>query len=123
IEIDPGRLERNLARIRALAPGAAVIASVKANAYGHGILPIGRRLAAAGCEMLATGSYHEATALRRAGIETPILMLGHCLPHAYSELIRERLIPTIHAPGQAEALNRAAGDETIEVFVKVDAGL
>ncbi len=123
IEIDLARLERNLGRIRACAPGMAVIASVKANGYGHGIVPIGRRLAGAGCDMLATGAFHEAVALREAGVELPILMFGHCLPEAYPHLLRHRLIPTLHAPGQAEALERAAGEGVAEAFVKVDAGL
>lgn len=123
IEIDLGRLEQNLARVRAVAGGAAIIASVKANAYGHGILAVSRTLERAGCEMLATGSFREAVALRDGGVKLPILMFGHCLPQAYPALIRKNLIPTLHTPGQADALNEAAGQHTVEAFIKVDAGL
>ncbi len=123
IEVDLGRLEQNLARVRAITGDAAIIASVKANAYGHGVLAVSRTLERAGCEMLATGSFREAVALRDGGVNLPILMFGHCLPQAYPALIRKNLIPTLHAPGQAEALNEAAGQHTVDAFIKVDAGL
>lgn len=123
IEVDIGRLERNLTRIRTLAGNVAIIASVKANAYGHGVLAVSRTLENAGCEMLATGSFREAVSMRAEGVRLPILMFGHCLPKAYPALIRNRLIPTLHAPKQPEALNEAAGAHMVDAFVKVDAGL
>ncbi len=123
IEVDMGRLERNFERIRELAGKAAIIASVKANAYGHGVLAVSRTLERAGCEMLATGSFREALSLRANGVRLPILMFGHCLPEAYPALIQNQLIPTLHAPGQPEALNEAAGTHVADAFIKVDAGL
>ena len=73
LEIDLDALEANLTQIRnRIRPGIAIIASVKANAYGHGIVPVARRLAAAGVEVLATGSFADAVAMYDAGI--PIVL-------------------------------------------------
>src|SRR5690606_16164590 len=72
---------------------------------------------------LATGSFREAVALRNCGVNLPILMFGHCLPQAYPALIGNNLIPTLHAQGQAEALNEAPCQRTVDVFIKVHAGL
>ena len=64
MEIDTSALASNLAEIRRrVGLGVQVIASVKANAYGHGIIPVARALEASGVEMLATGSFAEAKAV------------------------------------------------------------
>lgn len=121
--IDLDALEANLVEIRKRTrPGVAVIASVKANAYGHGILPVGRRLAAAGVEVLATGSFADAAALRGDGIGTPILMMGGALPTAVPELLRYELIPTVHNRELADAV-AASGRGRTPIYIKVDCGL
>ncbi|HEY9053694.1 MAG TPA: alanine racemase, partial [Rectinemataceae bacterium] len=74
--IDLAALEGNLARIKALAHPAKVCAVVKADAYGHGAVPIARRLSEAGADFLAVAFLEEALELRRAGISMPILVLG-----------------------------------------------
>ena len=81
MELDRSALIHNVGEIRRyIGDGVKIIASVKANAYGHGIEPVGRMLSQARVEMLATGSFDEAVALRDAGIETPILLLAGALP-------------------------------------------
>jgi alanine racemase len=121
MRIDLDALDANLATIRALAPGMAIVASVKANAYGHGIGPIARRLAARGVEVLATGSISDAHAMRDAGIATPIPMMGGALPSAIPELLRHDLIPTVHGPELAEAVATNA-TRRMPIYVKVDCG-
>ena len=72
---DLDALERNYREVvRRVGPDIKVIASVKADAYGHGALSCAKRLAAAGAYALATGDIGEAIAMRAAGIRTPILM-------------------------------------------------
>ena len=125
MDIDLGALDANTALIRRLArPGTAIIASVKANAYGHGIVPVAKRLAAANVEVLATGSIADAKALRQAGIAAPILMMGGALPTAIPRLVADDLIPTIHGPELADAVASAAigAGRRISVYVKVDCG-
>lgn len=122
MHVDLDALVSNLALVRRLArPGNAVIASLKANAYGHGILPIAHRLAAAGADMLATGSFNDALAMRRDGIETPILMMGGALPRAMPELLRHDLIATVHCQDIADAVAACATRRT-PVYIKVDCG-
>ena len=81
MEIDAQALRHNLKQIRKrAASNVMVIGSVKANGYGHGILPICKILEEAGVDMLTTGSFSDARILRNEGITTPIVMLGGALP-------------------------------------------
>ena len=123
VEFDHGAIAGNLAAIRQrIDPEMQIIASVKANAYGHGIVAVGRKLAAAGVEMLATGSYDDAVRLRQSGIRLPILMFGAALPPAVPAFREHDLIVTIHNRETAEAAI-AAGSDPTPCFVKVDCGL
>src|SRR5262245_48424816 len=76
LEIDEDALANNLAVFRDLAgPGVALNAVVKADAYGHGLKPVGRLFESAGADRLCVASLDEALALRAAGIEANILVL------------------------------------------------
>ena len=122
MDIDLDALEANVAEIRRrIRPGIAIIASVKANAYGHGIVAVGKRLEETGVEVLATGSFADAVALREAGIETPILMMGGALPAAIPELLRIDLIPTVHNQELAKAVAETVTKST-PIYIKVDCG-
>ena len=126
LTLDAAALRGNLAEIRRrAAPGVQVIASVKANAYGHGIGPVARVLADAGVEMLATGSFSEAKAIRAAGISTPILMLAGTLPEGMKNLVGAGLIPTVYdmAGAQAAAHAATANGTAAAIFIKVDCGM
>lgn len=126
MELDLNALRGNLAEIRRrAAPGVGVIASVKANAYGHGILPVARELEAVGVEMLATGSFTEAKAMRAAGIEVPILMLAGALPEGIAALVEAGLTPTVYDGAGARAASEAGTRAGVSapVFVKVDCGM
>jgi len=74
--IDLAALRANLASVRAMAPGQALIAVVKADGYGHGGPRVARALAEAGAEMLAVLTVDEARPVREAGVEVPILVLA-----------------------------------------------
>uniref|UniRef100_UPI0025966111 alanine racemase n=1 Tax=uncultured Serratia sp. TaxID=239175 RepID=UPI0025966111 len=66
-----GAIENNLQVVRRFAPGAKVWAVVKANAYGHGAVPVAKKLEELGCDMLAVACVAEAAQLRQAGITLP----------------------------------------------------
>lgn len=118
-----GTLDRNCRALTArLKPGTHIIASIKADAYGHGVVPIAERLAASGVFALATGDFDEAVAVRRAGIAGKILMFGGNLPDAMGDLLEHDLIPTIYNMAAAEAVSKAAAKPTA-VYIKVDCGL
>ena len=128
MEIDAQALRHNLKQIRKrAASNVMVIGSVKANGYGHGVLPICKILEEAGVDMLTTGSFSDARILRNEGITTPIVMLGGALPVGISELVQEKVIPTIYNIEAANAVDVAAGsmgaNGKIPVFIKVDCGM
>ena len=123
MELDASALLDNVGEIRrCIGDGVKIIASVKANAYGHGIEPVGQVLSQAGVEMLATGSFAEAVALRDAGVKTPILLLAGALPNALGDVVARGFIPTIYDMDGARAVDNVA-KVTAPVFVKVDCGL
>jgi alanine racemase len=121
-ELDFQALAHNLAVVRGLAGQRRLIASVKANAYGHGAVPVGRELARLGVETLWTGSIDEARAMRAAGIGARLLLFGGYLPADIPELLQHELTPTIYDRAGAEAVSAAASGPTA-IYVKVDSGL
>lgn len=84
-EVNLDALLHNLGQIRALAPGASVLAVVKANAYGHGAVQVARALEPAGVAAFGVSLVEEGVDLRRAGVEADILVLGA----AYSDYAEE----------------------------------
>ncbi len=127
MELDASALVHNLGEVRQrIGGGVRIIASVKANGYGHGIVPVARVLADAGVDMLATGSFAEALALRAAGVETPVLLLAGTLPGGMGDVVAQGFIPTIIDLAGAQAVNRAvslAATAPTDIFIKVDSGL
>ena len=121
-EIDFGALAHNLAVVQRLAGRRRLIASVKANAYGHGALTMARELARLGVETLWTGSIDEALAILGAGIGARLLLFGGYLPSDIPGLLRHGLTPTIYDRAGAEAASVAANGP-VPVYVKVDSGL
>lgn len=107
--------------VRRCRPGVRIIGSVKANAYGHGVVPVARTLAAEGVGLLATGSLEEAIAVRASGVATGLLLLGTYLPAAMPEILAHGVVPTVWTLELARAASRAATTAT-GVYVKVDAG-
>ncbi|MDE6589128.1 MAG: alanine racemase, partial [Oscillospiraceae bacterium] len=74
-EISLGSLEHNYRALRSCAPDSKFLGTVKANGYGHGAIPIARRLVELGTDYLAVACLDEAAELRQAGITAPILIL------------------------------------------------
>ena len=99
-----------------------LIVPVKANAYGHGAVAVGRHLEQIGVDAIATANVDEAIELRAAGVRLPILMYASQLPAATSQLLAHGLTPTIADRAGLEAAAAAAGEEPVAVHVEVDAG-
>lgn len=119
-------IEENYRRIRAaLPPRVQVIAVVKADAYGHGAVPVARRLEAAGADMFAVAILEEALALREAGVMRPILILGGVAPGDEREAVRARVSPAVFAPDALARLEAAAVAENTpaRAHLKVDTGM
>jgi alanine racemase len=117
-------LRRNLGVVRQrLAPGTELIACVKANAYGHGVVPVSAGLEAAGVRWLSLGSPADALALRAAGITCDILLFPTGDGGDPGPLTEAGITVGIQSLDEAEAIARAAGVRPPAVFLKIDSGL
>ncbi len=118
-------LRWNLTMIRRKAGSAAVCAMVKANAYGHGLVPIARALVADGVDFLGVALVDEAVALREAGITIPILVLTPNEDHEAGLIVRHELTPVICSLEQARLLAHAASMEhmVLQGHLYVDTGM
>lgn len=120
LDIDLDAVERNYLECCRLAGSRAVIASVKADGYGHGAVEIARAVARRGCRSVWTGNVEEALAIRRALPELKVLLFGGAAPEALAELAAAGLVPTVCDLAGARA---AAARGPAALCVKVDAGL
>jgi len=125
-EISVSALEHNLSEVRRLVgPQTEIMAVVKANAYGHGLVPAARVFAGKGADWLGVARASEAVELRRAGLSLPILVLGYTPPEQYPYLLDYNITQTIYDFELARMLSEAAGErgQTAKVHLKVDTGM
>jgi alanine racemase len=116
--VDLSAIERNCARLAAVAAPARLCAVVKANGYGHGAVPIARAAQAGGAEWLAVAAAAEAAELRSAGIEGPLLVMG--------ALSAEEVDVALGARADVVAWREdfiASLPEGVGVHVKLDTGM
>ncbi len=123
-EIDLGAIENNI-RFYRQHTGAQVMAIVKANAYGHGAVPVAQACLRAGATWLGVARPEEALELRRAGITEPVLLLGYTAPGRYEEAIANRVSLTVWSAEQVQIASDAAMKigETARLHIKVDSGM
>ncbi|MCI0342819.1 MAG: alanine racemase [Planctomycetales bacterium] len=106
-------------------PAVQICAVVKADAYGHGAVEVGRRLVREGAAALAVADSGESTALRKAGIRAPLLALGPVLPDEAPALARARASVAVADPSDLpplEAAGEAVG-RALAVHLLVDTGM
>ncbi|MEK7703775.1 MAG: alanine racemase [Myxococcota bacterium] len=121
--VELAAIRHNLGVVRRLVGERAVCGLVKADAYGHGLVPVARTLAAAGVDFLAVALVEEGVTLRQSGIETPILVLGGALEGGYDALVAERLTPALFRLEHLDRLARAVGHGSCDFHLKVDTGM
>jgi len=120
--IDSAALAHNLGVARAAAAKSKVLAVVKANGYGHGLLRVARALR--GADGFAVLTLDEAAQLRAEGYTHPIVLLeGFFSPDELPEMARLRLRPVIHREDQVDILARARLENRLDVLLKVDTGM
>jgi alanine racemase len=125
-EIQLGAIARNVATARRLAGTATqVMAVVKADAYGHGAVPVAMAALEAGATWLAVACPEEAAPLRDVGIRVPIFVLGPVSPEQAEVSVRLGLDQCVSDPAQAEPLaNEAARvQRAVRIHLKVDTGM
>ncbi len=122
-EIDLDAIAHNVQAIKAfVGSNVEIIASVKANAYGHGLLPVSRTALEAGASRLAAHRIQVAVTLRESGITAPILLMGHTPPSGVDLVLRNRITPTLVDWNTARLIS-AHAEEPTPVHVKIDTGM
>jgi alanine racemase len=126
VAIDLDNLVWNIQRTRDfLDPSVRILLTVKADAYGHGALPIARAAVREGVHMLGVATLDEGIELRDGGVEAPILILSPILPEEIPEVLKRRLAVTV----STRTFARAAGEKAVSlgsslpVHVEVDTGM
>ena len=114
LKIDLDAIQDNFSAIREKA-GVPVMAVVKANAYGHGAVQVARLLEK-DCAFFGVASVSEALELRRAGLEKPILILGHTPTAAFPEIVKENIRPAICDYEEAQILSQEAQKQESKYF-------
>jgi alanine racemase len=125
-EVRLDAVRHNLAALRRIvAPGVKVLGVVKADAYGHGLVPVARALESAGIDMLGVVMVEEGVALRQAGLALPILMMGTIPQDETEALLAHDLRPTVGDVETLDRLDRAAraAGKRAAAHLKVDTGM
>ena len=125
-EIDLSNLEHNYRALRAMLPqGCRFLGVVKADAYGHGAVPVARTLEKLGAEYLAVACLDEAVELRQAGITAPILILGYTPVENAGLLLEYGITQTVYDGEMAKALSDAAtaAGRKLRIHLKADTGM
>ncbi|MDA8040715.1 MAG: alanine racemase [Actinomycetota bacterium] len=126
VEVDLGAISENAAVLARIAAPAELCAVVKADAYGHGAVPVAAAALRGGASELAVALVDEGVELREAGITAPILVLSEPGREAMAEAFARRLTPTIYTPDGVALARHAAGARgggPWPVEVKVDTGM
>jgi alanine racemase len=125
-EIDLGSLRSNVQAIQeVVGEKTKIMAVVKANAYGHGAIEVGKAALDSGAVCLGVSSLVEAKQLRSAGIRAPVVILGYTPAENYLEIVDQEITPTIRSVDVAKSLLTAARrrEKSLKIWVKVDTGM
>jgi alanine racemase len=123
--IDLNALAHNSREVIRRAGERKVLAVVKAQAYGHGAIPVSRRLVELGCHMLGVALVEEGQDLRDAGITAPILVMAPVFPEQSGVIVTAKLTPVVYTLAMTRALSDVAAGtgRTLGVHVKIDTGM
>lgn len=126
VTVDLSAIAHNVRVVKAhLTRDTTLMAVVKADAYGHGALPVARAAVGAGAGMLGVAMPEEGIALRRGGMDVPILVLGAIDPSAAEAVVASGLIQTVCTKEVLLALSKAAEKlgRCASVHIKIDTGM
>jgi alanine racemase len=126
LEVDLEAIAHNVRRVvEMVGPQVAVMAVLKADGYGHGMVRVARTALNNGARYLGVASINEGAVLRRAGITTPVLILGYTPAWQARELVLNGLSATVFGLDVARALSVAAKelDRQVQLHIKVDTGM
>jgi alanine racemase len=121
--IDCNALQWNLRKVRETAPNSKILAMVKANGYGHGIVNVAKALKTANA--FGVACIEEACELRRLGIAARIILMEGFFngKEELQEIVHLNLEPIIHHAGQVKALQQGEGLKSLSVWIKINTGM
>lgn len=122
-EIDLEAVAENFRLVRDHVRGTRVCAVVKADAYGHGVVPVAARLQQEGVDAFGVALAEEGLELREAGITSGILVLNGVYGDAHRDVLEAGLTPVVYDLAQVEAFHRAWNGARFGVHIKVDTGM
>ena len=122
-EIHLDRVQRNLKRVRDAVGGRGVWAVIKANAYGHGSVPVGRALESGGVAGLAVSSLEEGLELREGGVACPVMILGGLRPDALPLASAQRFTLAVVGPEHLDAYADMLRSHPVRLHLKLDTGM
>jgi len=126
IEISLDAVEKNVKAFKKhINKASKLMAVVKADGYGHGAVQVAKTAIEAGAEYLGVAFLDEALELRRAGIKTPILILGYTSPQAVEEAVKHDITITVFTKEVITEIEKAARalNITAKIHVKIDSGM
>lgn len=126
LSTDFGLMEKNLNTVREVLPkGCAVIAVIKANAYGHGVIPVAKKLSELGVDRFAVACMDEALEVRNGGIAGDIIVLGNTAPEDAAAAAESNVTLACTGPDNLKALAKAAEtlDKPLKVHLAVNTGM
>jgi alanine racemase len=125
-QIDLDALAFNFRQLQKRVPkGVKILAVVKADAYGHGAVPISRKLEKIGVEYLGVAIAEEGVELRKGGVKAPILVLGGIYDGDIEKIFRFNLTPVVFHKDTLKSISKVApgGKKKVRVHLKVDTGM
>ena len=125
-EIDLGALEFNYRQLQKRVPRwVKFLAVVKADAYGHGAVPVSLKLEKLGVEYLGVATSEEGVVLRKGGAKTPILILGGIYGGEVDDVFKYHLTPVVFRKDTLQLLSKKAENRRrkVKVHLKVDTGM
>jgi len=126
VEVDLSQLDANFLALRQLLPSSVkIMAVIKADAYGHGTVPVGQHLQQVGVDALAVAILEEALTLRKAGVHCPLLLLNGFWPGQEDSIIQHELIPVVFRLEMLHALEEAAAraQRQVSYHLEVNTGI
>lgn len=125
-EVDLGAIANNIKNIKEyVGEKTRVLAVVKADAYGHGVVPVAQTLVKNGADCLAVAFIDEAEQLRNAGINCPVLLLGYTIAEDAERVIDANVIPTVFHYDSAKTFSEVAkkAGKRLKIHIKIDSGM
>ena len=126
IEVDLEAIRRNVAALKGVSRAPQLLAAVKADGYGHGLILAAEAAVRGGADWLGVALIEEGQALRDAGITAPILMLNEPPAAAIPAMLAADVTPVVYTPAFVDALDasvRRSGRDAVPVHLKLDTGM